>query len=165
MDHPRHSYHNACRDVTLAIPSIPPEEKSPLLDQAATSNNYHSHNNVKIHPARTSTKDRYAIQRSLGFKNIVIYVLLFLNFVLLTKLASVYYNSPQLQQFSAVSLEEPEHEGTDATSLDFWLKMALIVFLVMVGGVFAGKLPMVWMDWLVSPPPFSLTFPLFHRLG
>ncbi|KAK3821175.1 MAG: hypothetical protein J3Q66DRAFT_332750 [Benniella sp.] len=133
MDRPRHSYHSACRDISLTIPSIPPEEKTPLLDH---SNDY----NGRIHPARTDSKNRYAIQRALGFKNIVIYVLLFLNFVLLTKLGSMYYNGSQLQlqQFSEVSLEEPEHEGTDATSVDFWLKMALIVFLVMIGGIFAG---------------------------
>ncbi|KAG0217586.1 hypothetical protein BGX33_010103 [Mortierella sp. NVP41] len=33
---------------------------------------------------------------------------------------------------------EHDHEGIDAESIDFWIKMALIVFLVMVGGIFAG---------------------------
>jgi len=165
MDRPRHSYHSACRDISLTIPSIPPEEKTPLLDHL-DSNDY----NGRIHPARTATKNRYAIQRALGFKNIVIYVLLFLNFVLLTKLGSMYYNGSQLQlqQFSAVTLEEPEHEGADATSVDFWLKMVLIVFLVMIGGIFAGKLPMARMDWdspciLLPSPPLFLHFPLFYR--
>ncbi|KAG0338594.1 hypothetical protein BG004_007163 [Podila humilis] len=32
----------------------------------------------------------------------------------------------------------PEHEGEDAGTIGFWVKMALIFLLVMVGGVFAG---------------------------
>ncbi|KAI1316204.1 hypothetical protein EDD11_010314 [Mortierella claussenii] len=94
----------------------------------------------------SATKKRDAVQRSLGFKNIVIYVLLFLNFVLLTKLASGYWrpsptSPPQLfAQGKGLkhSPDDDEHDGGDATSADFWLKMALIVFLVMLGGIFAG---------------------------
>ncbi|KAF9962238.1 hypothetical protein BGZ65_009479 [Modicella reniformis] len=128
----------------------PTKETKPRLDEDADSNNYINVNSTdsdkrcSARSARANTKNRYAIQRSLGSKNIVIY-LLFLNFVLLTGLVSTYYSShqqllqQQQQQFSAFSDEEkPEHKGEAATSVDFWLKMALIVLLVMVGGVCAG---------------------------
>ncbi|KAF8937707.1 hypothetical protein BGZ58_002302 [Dissophora ornata] len=121
---------------------MPPEETDPLL----------CHNNLgNTTPSTKETckKNRHAIQRALGFKNVVIYVLLFLNFALLTRLGLTYSRQQQQQQAYRTSFAvrggggeefghgEPEEDG-DATWLDFWLKMALIVILVMIGGIFAG---------------------------
>lgn len=96
--------------------------------------------------AKRSQQDRAAVQRALGFKNVVIYVLVFLNLVLCSKLYSVWSKDATTQPKGgngyalwATQLGEPEHEGGDASTPDFWIKMALIVFLVMIGGVFAGK--------------------------
>lgn len=101
--------------------------------------------------AKRSQRERVAVQRALGFKNVVIYVLVFLNLVLCAKLYSVWsrdstptqptgkHGSDALWATQLLTAEEPEHEGGDASTPDFWIKMALIVFLVMIGGVFAGK--------------------------
>ncbi|KAF9912713.1 hypothetical protein EC991_009449 [Linnemannia zychae] len=95
-----------------------------------------------------SLKERHSVQRSLGFKNMVIYVLLFVNFVLCSKLYSTWSagnnnKNDKTGAFSATGCstlgEEPEHEGGDASTPEFWIKMALILFLVLIGGVFAGK--------------------------
>ncbi|KAG0346487.1 hypothetical protein BG005_000723 [Podila minutissima] len=100
--------------------------------------------------AKRSQRERVAVQRALGFKNVVIYVLVFLNLVLCAKLYSVWsrdstptqpsgkHGSDALWATRLLTAEEPEHEGGDASTPDFWIKMALIVFLVMIGGVFAG---------------------------
>ncbi|KFH69056.1 hypothetical protein MVEG_05858 [Podila verticillata NRRL 6337] len=96
--------------------------------------------------AKRSQQGRVAVQRALGFKNVIIYVLVFLNLVLCSKLYSVWSKGTTLTQpkggngdaLWATLLGEPEHEGGDASTPDFWIKMALIVFLVMIGGVFAG---------------------------
>lgn len=89
-------------------------------------------------------------------------MLVFANLFLWTKLLSVYYRSNN-NSWDSVNCSNndatrdggnfvfgvmsntkpqppPEHEGEDAGSVGFWIKMALIVFLVMVGGIFAGKL-------------------------
>ncbi|KAG0019637.1 hypothetical protein BGZ81_009641 [Podila clonocystis] len=100
--------------------------------------------------AKRSQRERVAVQRALGFKNVVIYVLVFLNLVLCAKLYSVWsrdstpqptagkHGSDALWATRLAGEEEPEHEGGDASTPDFWIKMGLIVFLVMIGGVFAG---------------------------
>ncbi|GJJ75393.1 metal transporter CNNM [Entomortierella parvispora] len=94
-----------------------------------------------------SKHERFAIQRALGFKNVVIYILLFLNIALITRMFSNYHRAPSKHcrghashssDFTLWTLPEQEHEGEDATSIDFWIKMGLIVFLVMIGGIFAG---------------------------
>lgn len=97
--------------------------------------------------AKRSQQERVSVQRALGFKNVVIYVLVFLNLVLCSKLYSTWSKDTTTTQpkggkgyaLWATQPEEPEHEGGDASTPDFWIKMALIVFLVMIGGVFAGK--------------------------
>ncbi len=94
--------------------------------------------------ARSRTQ-RHSIQRALGFKNIVIYVLVFTNLLLCSKLFSTWSRQqPQpgslLTAKNTFAPEEPPHEGgEDASTPEFWIKMALIVFLVLIGGVFAGK--------------------------
>lgn len=97
----------------------------------------------------SSKHERFAIQRALGFKNVVIYILLFLNMALITRMFSTYHRAPskhcrghasQPDQFTVWALPEHEHEGEDATSIDFWIKMGLIVALVMIGGIFAGMI-------------------------
>ncbi|KAG0075190.1 hypothetical protein BGZ93_003672 [Podila epicladia] len=99
--------------------------------------------------AKQSQRERVAVQRALGFKNVVIYVLVFLNLVLCAKLYSIWsratpshptgkHGSDAVWATRLAREEEPEHEGGDASTPDFWIKMALIVFLVMIGGVFAG---------------------------
>ncbi|KAF9912077.1 hypothetical protein EC991_001023 [Linnemannia zychae] len=130
-----HSYQNdsGLRDVTVAIPSEKPT------------------NNNEQHQQQSQRQ-----QRPSGFKSTVIYVLFFVNLVLLTRLCSAYWlqedPSSKFRTNGAFSVNnhhnsnnnkphhEPEHdhEGVDVETLDFWLKMALIVFLVMVGGIFAG---------------------------
>ncbi|KAG0013801.1 hypothetical protein BGZ81_000830 [Podila clonocystis] len=110
----------------------------------------------------TTRPNRCASQRSLGFKTVVIYMLVFANLFLWTKLLSVYYRSNN-NSWDSVSCSNgdatnsgnfmfgvtsnsnmmkpnppPEHEGEDAGSVGFWIKMALIVFLVMVGGLTIG---------------------------
>ncbi|KAF9941015.1 hypothetical protein BGZ67_006071 [Mortierella alpina] len=92
-----------------------------------------------------SRKQRHSIQRALGFKNIVIYVLVFINLLLCSKLFSTWSRQqPQsgllTTSQSTLAPEEPPHDGgEDASTPEFWIKMALIVFLVLIGGVFAGK--------------------------
>ncbi|KAG0044784.1 hypothetical protein BGZ83_009933 [Gryganskiella cystojenkinii] len=78
-----------------------------------------------------------------SFKNIIIYVLVFTNLLLCSKLFSIWSRAstvPTLpeQGFAVKTTEEPEHEGEDASTPEFWIKMGLIVFLVLIGGVFAG---------------------------
>ncbi|KAF9950369.1 hypothetical protein BGZ72_007972 [Mortierella alpina] len=94
-----------------------------------------------------SRKQRHSIQRALGFKNIVIYVLVFTNLLLCSKLFSTWSRQqPQQAQpgsflaaKSAFAPEEPPHEGgEDASTPEFWIKMALIVFLVLIGGLTIG---------------------------
>ncbi|KAI1315942.1 hypothetical protein EDD11_000192 [Mortierella claussenii] len=94
-----------------------------------------------------SRQERRGIQRALGFKNVVIYVLVFVNLLLCSKLFFAWSSSPDkmtgsaaFSTLAAVAGEEPEggHEGEGASSPEFWIKMALIVALVLIGGVFAG---------------------------
>ncbi|KAG0364186.1 hypothetical protein BC939DRAFT_510101 [Gamsiella multidivaricata] len=123
-----HSYQDTCRGDSIAA-IIPTEEADPLLRKSASDGS-------------SSIETRRATQRSLGFKNVVIYVLIFLNLVLLTKLCSTYSHQQQNYRIFALDEKEPdrghEHGGEDATSISFWLKMGLIVLLVMIGGIFAG---------------------------
>ncbi|KAF9361762.1 hypothetical protein BGX34_006939 [Mortierella sp. NVP85] len=84
-----------------------------------------------------SRKERHAIQRALGFKNMVIYVLVFFIFLLCAKIA-VGGSNKNSGSLAALAATEPEGEGGDASSPEFWIKMGLIVFLVLIGGVFAG---------------------------
>ena len=85
---------------------------------------------------------------ALGFKNIIIYVLVFTNLLLCSKLFSIWSRASAVStpkqdndwlMMAMVGSEEPEHEGGDAGTPEFWIKMGLIVFLVLIGGVFAGK--------------------------
>lgn len=109
----------------------------------------------KVIPTDTNSNDQQQQQKQpSGFKSTVIYVLLFVNLVLLTRLCSAYgrqedpsSNFRTNDAFYSSNHNnnnkphhEPEHDpqGGDVETLDFWLKMALIVFLVMVGGIFAG---------------------------
>ncbi|KAF9091381.1 hypothetical protein BGX23_005224 [Mortierella sp. AD031] len=99
-----------------------------------------------------SLKERHSIQRSLGFKNIVIYVLVFVNLLLCSKLYSTWSagnnnnsNKKDIGAFNVAgcstlgeSTGEPEHEGGDASTPEFWLKMGLIMFLVLIGGLTIG---------------------------
>lgn len=102
-----------------------------------------------------SLKERHSVQRALGFKNIVIYALVFVNLLLCSRLFSTWSfgnndkNNGDSGAFNAAaaaaaftplgeSMGEPEHEGGDASTPEFWIKMGLIVFLVLIGGVFAG---------------------------
>jgi hypothetical protein len=137
-----HSYQNDSgpQDTTVSIPA----EKHPDKD-----------NNSNCHDQQQHQK------RASGFKSAVIYVLLFVNLVLLTRFCSYYYGRQEDHSnfrinnaYSSLGAysnndnnsnnkphHEPEHDhlGGDYETLDFWLKMALIVFLVMVGGIFAGE--------------------------
>ncbi|KAF9190944.1 hypothetical protein BGZ51_001910 [Haplosporangium sp. Z 767] len=96
----------------------------------------------EMHANARSRKDRQSIQRALGFKNVVIYILVFINLLLCSKLLSIWSRQHEQQPGSNLSIlgesDKPEHEGEDASTPQFWLKMALIVFLVLIGGVFAG---------------------------
>ncbi|KAF9110097.1 hypothetical protein BGX27_006777 [Mortierella sp. AM989] len=89
-----------------------------------------------------SRNQRHSIQRSLGFKNIVIYTLLFVNLLLCSKLYSIWSRNNNIYNgsFATSTLTEPDggHEGTDTSSPEFWLKMALIFALVMIGGLTIG---------------------------
>ncbi|KAG0211817.1 hypothetical protein BGX28_007407 [Mortierella sp. GBA30] len=106
-----------------------------------------------VHVNVRSRKERHSIQRALGFKNVVIYILIFVNLLLCSKLFSIWSRQQDQQpsgregraggrlSFSTFSLsgeEAPEHEGEDASTPEFWLKMALIVFLVLIGGLTIG---------------------------
>lgn len=77
-----------------------------------------------------------------GFKNIIIYVLVFTNLLLCSKLFSIWSRASTVpaspEQGFVKFAEEPEHEGEDASMPEFWIKMGLILFLVLIGGVFAG---------------------------
>lgn len=132
-------------------------DRQPLLHQQ--HNNDDGSNTVAITMEKDSAantrslKERHSIQRSLGFKNMVIYVLLFVNLLLCSKLFSTWSsgsnNKNNVGAFNAAGAscdsstlgegEGGEHEGSDASTPEFWIKMALIVFLVLIGGVFAGK--------------------------
>ncbi|KAF8929474.1 hypothetical protein BGZ47_001024 [Haplosporangium gracile] len=130
-----HSYQNDSgpQDVTVSIPA----EKASTTDT-----------NINGHDQQQQQK------RSSGFKSTIIYVLLFVNLVLLTRLYSAYGRQEDPSNFRANNAfysnnhnnnnnkphHEPEHDhhGVDVETLDFWLKMALSVFLVMLGGIFAG---------------------------
>ncbi|KAF9956281.1 hypothetical protein BGZ70_009984 [Mortierella alpina] len=112
----------------------------------------HAHQGVTISMEKDSLanarslKQRHSIQRALGFKNIVIYVLVFINLLLCSKLFSTWSRQqPQSGSFflttsqNTLAPEEPPHEGgEDASTPEFWIKMALIVFLVLIGGLTIG---------------------------
>ncbi|KAF9574225.1 hypothetical protein EC968_007149 [Mortierella alpina] len=111
----------------------------------------HAHQGVAIAMEKDSVanarsrKQRHSIQRALGFKNVVIYVLVFINLLLCSKLFSTWSRQqPQPGSFSttnrnSLAPEEPPHEGgEDASTPEFWIKMALIVFLVLIGGLTIG---------------------------
>ncbi|KAF9437899.1 hypothetical protein BGZ76_010610 [Entomortierella beljakovae] len=81
---------------------------------------------------------------SKGVKNkntLLIYILLLLNLVLLTRLSLTFFRDRNQDITASIAAfkkpDEHEPEGDD-NPVDFWLKMALIVFLVMIGGIFAG---------------------------
>jgi len=109
-----------------------------------------------------SRKERHAIQRALGFKNIVIYVLVFFILVLCAKINSCYsVGRPNKNpgSLAALAATEPEGEGGDASSPEFWIKMGLIVFLVLIGGVFAGMLRRCCVCLLPSSIALPPSFP------
>ncbi|KAF9155197.1 hypothetical protein BG015_010687 [Linnemannia schmuckeri] len=130
-------------------------DRQPLLHQQ-----HNDSNTVAITMEKDSTanarslKERHSVQRSLGFKNMVIYVLLFVNLLLCSKLFSTWSfgsNNNSKSNIGALNAagarcdcstlgegEGGEDEGGDASTPEFWIKMALIVFLVLIGGVFAG---------------------------
>ncbi|KAF9145725.1 hypothetical protein BGX30_007318 [Mortierella sp. GBA39] len=132
-------------------------DRQPLLHQQH-SNNDSSSNTVVITMEKDSAanarspKERHSVQRSFGFKNMVIYVLLFVNLLLCSRLFSTWSsgsnNKNNVGAFNAAGAscdcstlgegEGGEHEGGDASTPEFWIKMALIMFLVLIGGVFAG---------------------------
>lgn len=132
-------------------------DRQPLLHQQ--HNHDDSSNTVAITIEKDSVanarslKEGHSVQRSFGFKSMVIYVLLFVNLLLCSKLFSTWYsdnnNKNNIGAFNAAGAscdcstlgegEGGEHEGGDASTPEFWIKMALILFLVLIGGVFAGK--------------------------
>lgn len=131
-------------------------DRQPLLHQQ--HNHDDSSNTVAITIEKDSVanarslKEGHSVQRSFGFKSMVIYVLLFVNLLLCSKLFSTWYsgnnNKNNIGAFNAAGAscdcstlgegEGGEHEGGDASTPEFWIKMALILFLVLIGGVFAG---------------------------
>ncbi|OAQ35159.1 DUF21-domain-containing protein [Linnemannia elongata AG-77] len=131
-------------------------DRQPLLHQQ--HNHDDSSNTVAITIEKDSVanarslKEGHSVQRSFGFKSMVIYVLLFVNLLLCSKLFSTWYsgnnNKNNIGAFNAAGGscdcstlgegEGGEHEGGDASTPEFWIKMALILFLVLIGGVFAG---------------------------
>ncbi|KAG0007999.1 hypothetical protein BGZ80_003973, partial [Entomortierella chlamydospora] len=128
-----HSSQNArIGDVAVTIP--PDEETSPLLTHNSAANN-------------TTTTDKGGKPKQEKSNLFVIYVLVFFNLVILTRLALLSFRG-QNNQFSTycnsgffANQDAPEtHDGGEGEDrpLDFWLKMGLIVFLVMLGGIFAG---------------------------
>lgn len=156
MEHPFSSYQHG---DTVHGEQVASQEK-PL------NNNSTQKQRAMTTTTTTTRPNRCTTQRSLGFKTVVIYMLVFANLFLWTKLLSVYYsrNNNSNSSWDSVNCSEdatnsgnfvfgmmnhsnnmmkpkppPEHEGEDAGSVGFWIKMALIVFLVMVGGIFAGK--------------------------
>ncbi|KAF9345575.1 hypothetical protein BGX26_002977 [Mortierella sp. AD094] len=91
-----------------------------------------------------SRKKRHSIQRSLGFKNVIIYILIFINLILCSKLFAIWSRSRNDNNnknndgsFTASALGDHEGghegEGEDASSPEFWIKMGLIVALVLIG--------------------------------
>ncbi|KAF9551801.1 hypothetical protein EC957_004124 [Mortierella hygrophila] len=132
-------------------------DRQPLLHQQH-NNNVNSSNTVVITMEKDSAanarspKESHSVQRSFGFKNMVIYVLLFVNLLLCSRLFSTWSsgsnNKNTVGAFNAAGAscdcstlgegEGGEHEGGDASTPEFWIKMALIMFLVLIGGVFAG---------------------------
>lgn len=162
MEHPFSSYQNgdATAMVYASHPHVLSQEK-PLSTSSSTEKRTMTTATTKT---TTTRPNRCATQRSLGFKTVVIYMLVFANLFLWTKLVSVYYRSNNdswdgvncsnidatsnsgnfvfgvMSNSNMKPKPPPEHEGEDAGSVGFWIKMALIVFLVMVGGIFAGKL-------------------------
>ncbi|KAG0002175.1 hypothetical protein BGZ79_003461 [Entomortierella chlamydospora] len=92
-----------------------------------------------------SRKQRQSIQRSLGFKNVIIYILVFVNLLLCSKLFALWSRSRDDNDnngsfaSSALGEHEGEGEGGDTFSPEFWIKMGVIVALVLIGGIFAGK--------------------------
>ncbi|KAF9934307.1 hypothetical protein FBU30_002446 [Linnemannia zychae] len=123
------------------------------MDRQPLPSNIGNDNAVAITMEKDSTanarslKERHSIQRSLGFKNIVIYVLVFVNLLLCSRLFMNWSTGNKDSRDGTFRvagagcsvLEEPEHEGGDASTPEFWIKMALILFLVIIGGVFAGN--------------------------
>ncbi|KAG9066939.1 hypothetical protein KI688_012851 [Linnemannia hyalina] len=127
-------------------------DHQPLLRQQH-NNNDSSSNTVVITmekdsaPNARSPKESHSVQRSFGFKNMVIYVLLFVNLLLCSRLFSTWSfgsNNNTVGAFNAAGAncdcstlgegEGGEHEGGDASTPEFWIKMALIMFLVLIGG-------------------------------
>ncbi|KAF9931181.1 hypothetical protein FBU30_010624 [Linnemannia zychae] len=111
---------------------------------------------VSIPSTKPVVHDHYQ-QKSSRFKSTAIYVLFFINLVFLARICSTILKPEDIlsslrtqhnNDFSTLNAHsnnnkphrEPEHDhqGGSVETLDFWLKMALIVFLVMVGGIFAG---------------------------
>ncbi|KAG0229246.1 hypothetical protein BGW41_003090 [Actinomortierella wolfii] len=93
-----------------------------------------------------SRKQKTFRQRAFGLKSIIIYVLFFIIMLLTVKLLKVVKHGSGMKSgcdnvdpaaFFALS-EGGGHEGEDASSPDFWIKMAMIVGLVAIGGIFAG---------------------------
>ncbi|KAG0275289.1 hypothetical protein BGZ95_008961 [Linnemannia exigua] len=119
-------------------------DQQPLLHQQHDNTNVVAITMEKDSAANArSLKERHSVQRSLGFKNMVIYVLLFVNLLLCSKLYSTWSagnsKGSNTGAFSATGGcstlgEEPEHEGGDTSTPEFWIKMALILFLVLIGG-------------------------------
>ncbi|KAF9213740.1 hypothetical protein BGZ59_004918 [Podila verticillata] len=158
MEHPFSSYQHG---DTIHAAHVSSQEKF------LNNNNTQKQRSAVMTTATATRPNRCATQRSLGFKTVVIYMLVFANLFLWTKLLSVYYyrnnNNNGNNSWDSVNCSEdatnsgnfvfgvmnynnnmmkpkppPEHEGEDTDSVEFWIKMALIVFLVMVGGIFAG---------------------------
>ncbi|KAG0082238.1 hypothetical protein BGZ90_008564 [Linnemannia elongata] len=131
-------------------------DRQPLLHQQ--HNHDDSSNTVAITIEKDSVanarslKEGHSAQRSFGFKSMVIYVLLFVNLLLCSKLFSTWYsgnnNNNNVGAFNAAGAscdcstlgegEGGEHEGGDASTPEFWIKMALILFLVLIGGLTIG---------------------------
>ncbi|KAF9904055.1 hypothetical protein BX616_001411, partial [Lobosporangium transversale] len=97
-----------------------------------------------------SCRERRNIQRALGAKNIVLYVLVFINLLFSLRLILAWSrqgDNSNCNQYGSSSLfgkttasksgHGGEGEGEDASTPEFWLKMALIVGLVLIGGIFA----------------------------
>ncbi|KAG0337871.1 hypothetical protein BG000_004845 [Podila horticola] len=152
MEHPFSSYQHGDTAVTVHASHSHVSSRETPLSSSSTEK--------QTTTTTTTRPNRCAAQRSLGFKTVVIYMLVFANLFLWTKLLSVYYRSNN-NSWDSVNCSNndatrdggnfvfgvmsntkpqppPEHEGEDAGSVGFWIKMALIVFLVMVGGLTIG---------------------------
>ncbi|KAF9977859.1 hypothetical protein BGZ73_004614 [Actinomortierella ambigua] len=93
-------------------------------------------------------------QRAFSLKSIFIYVLFFINMLLCVKAFKLIMDWESSKEDGCLQMgsigvltghgggegDGGEHEGEDASSPDFWIKMALIVGLVAIGGIFAVTL-------------------------